>query len=135
MNTVVVPAQSYGARSVVGVDIDEKLIEGAWRRRRAVWSMHAPTKPKSFTTEDDNSTDNSPQRNKRKLQHQDTAFEYIPAYHYFPASCEHEFGSLPIPPSSNRGKDIFPHNTTFRTADWVKRGIPEDLEGYDVVVA
>lgn len=53
---------------------------------------------------------------------------------YFPASCEHEFGSLPIPPSSNRGKDVFPHNICFRTADWTETSIPEDAEGYDVVI-
>lgn len=54
---------------------------------------------------------------------------------YFPASCEHEFGSLPIPPFSNRGKTVFPHNISFRTADWTTTPIPEDAEGYDVVIA
>jgi 7SK snRNA methylphosphate capping enzyme len=54
---------------------------------------------------------------------------------YFPASCEHEFGSLPIPPFSNRGKTTFPHNISFRTADWTTTPIPEDAEGYDVVIA
>ncbi|KAF8871251.1 Bicoid-interacting protein 3-domain-containing protein [Gymnopilus junonius] len=122
-------AQSYGACSVIGVDIDENLIEGAWRRRRTVWSMQAPTKPNLSTSEDSNG---SPQRKKRKLQHID---EYEPARHYFPASCEHEYGSLPIAPSSNRGKDVFPHNIAFRTADWVETGIPEDSEGYEIVVA
>ena len=54
---------------------------------------------------------------------------------YFPASCEHEFGPLPIPPSSNRGKTAFPHNIFFRTANWTTTPIPEDAEGYDVVIA
>ena len=54
---------------------------------------------------------------------------------YFPASCEHEFGSLPIPPFSNRGKTTFPHNISFRTADWTTTPVPEDAEGYDVVIA
>jgi len=54
---------------------------------------------------------------------------------YFPASCEHEFGSLPIPPFSNRGKTTFPHNISFRTADWTTTPIPEDAEAYDVVIA
>jgi len=58
-----------------------------------------------------------------------------PRTNYFPASCEYEFGSLPIPPSEHRGKETFPHNLTFRTADWVKTTIPEDKDGYDVVVA
>ena len=54
---------------------------------------------------------------------------------YFPMSCEHELGSLPIPPFQSRGKHTFPHNISFRTADWVSTKIPEDKEGYNVVVA
>jgi len=54
---------------------------------------------------------------------------------YFPLSSEHEFGSLPIPPSTIRGKHAFPHNVSFRTANWIRDEIPEDAEGYDVVVA
>jgi len=94
-------AQRLGAHKVVGVDIDESLTSGAWRRRRAVWSLQGPA------GEPD----------------------------YFPASCEHEFGSLPVPPGENRGKYMFPHNVTFRTADWVEEEIVEDKGGYDVVIA
>lgn len=53
---------------------------------------------------------------------------------YFPASCEHMFGPLPIPTHSLKS-DVFPHNIIFRTADWVSNEIAEDAEGYDVVVA
>jgi len=59
----------------------------------------------------------------------------LPPRTYFPASCEHEFGSLPIPPSSNRGKKAFPHNISFRTADWTTTPVLEDVGGYDVVIA
>ncbi len=47
------------------------------------------------------------------------------------------FGPLPIPASvaSKGATDGFPHNVTFRAADWVKEEIQEDVEGYDVVVA
>jgi len=85
-------AQTYGAHFVVGVDIDDALIHAAWRRRRAVWSTQAPphlepgqmVKPSEPTTTTRN---------------------------YFPTSCEHEFGSLPIPPSSiTKEKLSFPHN-------------------------
>ncbi|PFH46547.1 hypothetical protein AMATHDRAFT_77622 [Amanita thiersii Skay4041] len=100
-------AQSLGASEVVGVDIDQTLVNAAWRRRRAVWSLQAPG--------DEESTEFSAD--------------------YFPASCEHEFGSLPVPPSASRGKHLFPHNITFRTADWVEDTILEDEDGYDVVVA
>ncbi|PPQ98218.1 hypothetical protein CVT26_003470 [Gymnopilus dilepis] len=121
-------AQSFGARSVIGVDIDETLIEGAWRRRRTVWSMQAPTSRNSMTMDTDVvSHGGSTSTHEHRTQD--------PEPYYFPASCEHEFGSLPIPPSSNRGKDSFPHNITFRTADWVRTPIPEDSQLYDVVVA
>ncbi|PPQ89128.1 hypothetical protein CVT25_006500 [Psilocybe cyanescens] len=130
-------AQFYGARFVVGVDIDDSLITGAWRRRRAVWSAQAPTHPKASNEGENTSSKVSRPRKKRKLQDVESAQlnETRPIRHYFPASCEHEFGSLPIPPSSNRGKTIFPHNLSFRAADWMKSDIPEDSDGYNVVVA
>ena len=56
---------------------------------------------------------------------------------YFPASFEHMFGPLPIPDVSVHGNaaEVFPHNVSFRAADWVQSEIPEDAEGYDVVIA
>ena len=54
---------------------------------------------------------------------------------YFPTSCEHSFGHLPIPAAQRRGTHIFPHNLSFRTANWLEHEIPEDKEGYDVVIA
>lgn len=113
-------AQLYGAKFVLGVDIDNTLIQAAWRRRRAVWSTQGPTPPNPCTDQcDEEMVSDSQQRTQPN---------------YFPASCEHEFSFLPIPPAENRGKEIFPHNISFRTADWVKTNIPEDKEGYDVVV-
>jgi len=56
---------------------------------------------------------------------------------YFPAAFEHMFGPLPISsalpdsPSERR----FPHNVSFRTADWVKDGAVEDRQGYDIALA
>ncbi|KAF9482716.1 Bin3-domain-containing protein [Pholiota conissans] len=114
-------AQSRGAHLVVGVDIDDSLIQAAWRRRISVWSTQAPTHP---ARSEESTT------NKRRREESQTP----PNRHYFPASCEHELGPLPIPPSSNRGKTNFPHNVSFRTADWVQTEIPEDAEGYDVVI-
>ncbi|KAK2467616.1 hypothetical protein APHAL10511_000471 [Amanita phalloides] len=102
-------AQRLGARKVVGVDIDERLVNGAWRRRRAVWSLQG--------NGDDGDGD----------------------WDYFPASCEHEFGSLPVPPAAAAvlpaEKHGFPHNVAFRTVDWVEEEMVEDKEGYDVVMA
>jgi len=120
-----VPAQSYGAKYVVGVDIDDSLIQGAWRRRRAVWSRQQPTPIRSPSL----------QEGSLLAGEQSPGPPIKPGTNYFPASCEYEFGSLPTPPSEHRGKETFPHNLTFRTADWVKTTIPEDKDGYDVVVA
>lgn len=132
-------AQSFGARFVVGVDIDDTLISAAWRRRRAVWSKQSPTTPTTAKETEDRPNDASLPNKRRKLlsDDQQEALDVSAnkiTRNYFPASCEHEFGSLPIPPSSNRGKNVFPHNICFRTADWTKTSIPEDADGYDVVV-
>lgn len=50
-------------------------------------------------------------------------------------------GPLPIPPTdpstfgSGFSDNKFPHNISFRHADWVNERIPEDEAGYDVIVA
>lgn len=48
---------------------------------------------------------------------------------------QHMFGSLPIPGGISDPPDRFPHNISFHTADWVDRGLPEDAQGYDIVLA
>ena len=49
------------------------------------------------------------------------------------------FGPLSIPPTDmqplNASEHKFPHNITFRRADWVNEHIPEDETGYDVIIA
>ena len=142
-------AQSRGARLVVGVDIDDTLIQAAWRRRRAVWSLQTPSRP--FNVDgtalptDLRETSKPVKSTSRKRKRHDLEEEELRLNNtspgnrlltrsYFPASCEHEFGSLPIPPFSNRGKTTFPHNISFRTADWTTTPVPEDAEGYDVVI-
>jgi len=55
------------------------------------------------------------------------------------------FGPLPIPPtpsSTETGirladvpENAFPHNVSFRRADWVNERIPKDEPGYDVILA
>lgn len=51
------------------------------------------------------------------------------------------FGPLPIPPTNTSAFDSgvpdnkFPHNISFRRADWVNERIPEDEAGYDVIIA
>ncbi|KAG6833039.1 hypothetical protein H0H87_012050 [Tephrocybe sp. NHM501043] len=122
-------AQSWGAQKVVGVDIDDTLIRAAWRRRRTVWSLQEPGAEETTPT---NVTSTSSKR--RRSPTPETASPH-PQPDYFPTSCEHEFGSLPIPPSEIRGRHIFPHNVSFRTADWTSTHIPEDAEGYTVVIA
>ena len=53
---------------------------------------------------------------------------------YFPASCEHSYGPLPIPSSRTRAAP-FPHNVTFRTVDWMAEQETSDEFRYDVVLA
>ncbi|KAI9447597.1 Bicoid-interacting protein 3-domain-containing protein [Lactarius indigo] len=122
------PAQSWGARRVVGVDIDDALVRMAWRRRRTLWSYQAPVS--------ESSSSSNTSRTKRKRS---PLLPKPPVVDYFPASCQHMFGPLPIPPTDTLHSDApnhkFPHNITFRRADWVNERIPEDEAGYDVIIA
>ncbi|KAF5389695.1 hypothetical protein D9757_006056 [Collybiopsis confluens] len=105
-------AQNWGAHKVVGVDIDDLLVRAAWKRRQMVWSMQKPHDPASDLKTSQKQLD------------------------YFPTSLQHSFGPLPIPSSSEaEDKHVFPHNVSFRTADWTKEDILEDKDGYDVIVA
>ena len=121
-------AQSWGARRVIGVDIDETLIRAAWKRRRAIWSLQGPISDPSA----DESTD-EPNKKRMKTE-EDLPQDTSNLADYFPASCEHMFGPLPIPPSTSH-PHLFPHNVVFQTADWVNSEIAEDAQGYNVVVA
>ncbi|KAH9938345.1 Bicoid-interacting protein 3-domain-containing protein [Fomitopsis serialis] len=125
-------AQSKGARKVVGVDIDDKLVRLAWKRRRYVWSLQEPSTSKG-TMEDEM----PPARKRRKVDANGGGGDTLQA-DYFPASFEHMFGPLPIPPvdaPDGPGRDEFPHNVTFRAVDWVNMEILEDKDGYDVALA
>lgn len=113
--TLNILAQGWNAQKVVGVDIDDALVRAAWKRRQFVWSLQEPQPHQSLMEADENA---------RSL-----------SADYFPASLQHSFGPLPIPPSKIRGKSSFPHNVVFRTADWTKESIIEDADGYDVVIA
>jgi len=119
-------AQSWAAWKVVGVDIDEALIRGAWRRRRTIWSLQAPDNVAISGQDLD-----AEERPKKRLREEPGCI--LP--NYFPASFEHTFGPLPIPPSQHRGIHAFPHNVSFRAADWVNNEILEDKDGYDVIIA
>ncbi|KAF5318624.1 hypothetical protein D9619_010718 [Psilocybe cf. subviscida] len=135
-------AQCHGADLVVGVDIDDALIQAAWKRKLSVWSTQGPSQVTSPVTPI--SPTSIPEHRKRKANpstedlesnYRDPLRNPPPPRNYFPLSCDHEFGTLPVPPSAHRGKTSFPHNVSFRTADWTKTEIPEDAAGYDVVVA
>lgn len=118
-----IPGQFRGARQVIGVDIDDTLIRSAWRRRRTVWSLQSPEGGNT-------SVDNHPPPKRQRLDC-DTSTTEDRVHNYFPASCEHSYGPLPIP---DRGCAAFPHNVMFRTADWVKDEIPEDDIQYDIIL-
>ncbi|KAI0065825.1 Bin3-domain-containing protein [Artomyces pyxidatus] len=121
-------AQSWAARRVVGVDIDDVLVRMAWKRRRTLWSHQEPPR-------DAPPPDASSSKKRKRKQQEDVALAPVPRADYFPASCQHMFGPLPIPPVDVGGADAFPHNVSFRCADWVNEVIPEDAGGYDVILA
>jgi len=110
---------------VIGVDIDGSLITAAWKRRRVVWSAQGP----------DLSGAHSSKRKRPTGPNPDSGSAPTPIPDYFPESLASTFGHLPIPPSGPETQDKFPHNLTFRTADWPSQRIPEDDTGYDVVIA
>lgn len=101
------------------------LVRAAWRRRRTVWSqygqVHSGLNTKATSV---------PPNKKRKLVSEDIEQES------FPLAFEHMFGPLPIPSADSlETSNRFPHNVRFKTADWVKDGILEDRDGYDVILA
>jgi 7SK snRNA methylphosphate capping enzyme len=104
-------AQNWGARHVVGVDIDADLVSAAWHKRLSAWSLQASL---------DLAADN--ERPTARSDHFASTFESI-------------HGPLPIPSAQTWTPGAFPHNLTFRTADWLNERIPDDDEGYDVVLA
>ncbi|KAJ3731280.1 Bicoid-interacting protein 3-domain-containing protein [Lentinula guzmanii] len=122
-------AQAWGAYKVVGVDIDDTLIRAAWKRRQLVWSLQEPLSSQTNGLENSKELDDS-----SSTRGNSTGMTQL-QLDYFPASLQHSFGPLPIPPSSIRGKHAFPHNVSFRTADWTREEIVENVDGYDVVVA
>ncbi|KAJ7033137.1 Bicoid-interacting protein 3-domain-containing protein [Mycena alexandri] len=123
-------AQSHGASRVVGVDIDDALVRGAWRRRRTVWSAQGPP-PDTHDSEPESETA-GPNRKRKRTEVAPVPRSAVGEPDYFPASCAHSLGPLPIPHSA---PVLFPHNVSFRTADWVNERIPDDEGGYDVVLA
>ena len=111
-----------------------------------VWSLQTPSRPllnveaTTIPTDLKEVKSSSRKRKRHDLEEEESGpssspGNRLPPRTYFPASCEHEFGPLPIPPFSNRGKTTFPHNISFRTADWTTTPVPEDAEGYNVVIA
>ncbi|KAF8467139.1 Bin3-domain-containing protein [Russula ochroleuca] len=135
-------AQLWCARRVVGVDIDDALVRMAWRRRRTLWSHQGPTSDRSDLPPSPGAGTSSRRKRKRASHPTTPPPPSSGAADYFPASCQHMFGPLPIPPAdtapaldSGVSENQFPHNISFRRADWVNERIPEDEAGYDVIVA
>ncbi|KAH0834827.1 Bicoid-interacting protein 3-domain-containing protein [Lanmaoa asiatica] len=117
-------AQSWGARRVVGVDIDDTLVRAAWKRRRTLWSLQSPPSQAS--------QDGSPTTKRIRLD----ADAEPDHFDYFPTSCEQSHGPLSIPSDvAGEHRDTFPHNVTFRTTDWVTEDLATDEPTYDVVIA
>jgi 7SK snRNA methylphosphate capping enzyme len=93
-----------------------------------VWSMQKPGESA------DNNAEERPAKRRRRSPARQPPLDDA-ARQYFPAALQHMLGPLPIPNSSTEGTARFPLNVTFRAADWANAGIPEDSEGWDVVIA
>ncbi|TFK19811.1 Bin3-domain-containing protein [Coprinopsis marcescibilis] len=157
-------AQNWNARKVVGVDIDDTLVQNAWKRRRTLWSLQEPLRVGDGELEYADEEKLRLRKKKGKRKRTPSPPRIHPTKNYFPASCEHEFGPLPIPPyqvlaalgsssvdvgdadydedeggkpktSTSEATRVFPYNVLFRTADWTKADIVEDAQGYGVVFA
>ncbi|KAL4249119.1 RNA methyltransferase [Abortiporus biennis] len=106
---------------------------------RAVWSQQEPS---DATEQTNNGTDNVSRKRARDEDERVvrvTNSKSGPVPDYFPVSCEHMFGPLPIPfrpvQGTSSDSDKFPHNVVFQTADWVSSGVTDDQAKYNVVVA
>ncbi|GBE80025.1 Probable RNA methyltransferase [Sparassis crispa] len=129
-------AQSWGAKKVIGVDIDDTLIRAAWKRRRTVWSSQEPSRDNQTLNANMTQTNGRKRRRESVASDDESTSTGRAQADYFPLSCEHMFGPLPILSTCKSGDSTnFPHNVAFRAADWVNSEIPEDKEGYDVILA
>lgn len=131
-------AQRWGAKMVVGVDIDGELVAGAWKRRKTIWSLQSPnisTDQVECGSTKKRRRPVSPQQELEDTLRGERVLDLSLAQH-FPASLVRSFGPLPFT-EEGPGVDStsFPHNLSFRTADWAKDGIQEDSGEYDVIVA
>ncbi|KAG8950084.1 hypothetical protein FRC03_012962 [Tulasnella sp. 419] len=127
-------AQRWKAKKVIGVDIDESLINAAWKRRRHVWSLQKSDKGVAGPQALDPSEHPKGQKRKREvIEEENIAVENC---FYFPSSFAYSFGALPIPVTGpSTSNTAFPHNVTFKATDWLKQGTVEDEAGYDVILA
>ena len=94
---------SWDARKVIGVDIDDALIRAAWKRRRTVWSLQAPTQELDS------------ERPTKRFRRTQSIANYFPAY---------SFGPLSILTTTENTANKFPHNIAFFTSEWVHNPIP-----------
>ncbi|KAF8324338.1 Bicoid-interacting protein 3-domain-containing protein [Cantharellus anzutake] len=142
-------AQQRGASRVLGVDIDETLINAARRHLRLAWSLQAPSSTGSSDRSPNPPIESPPKKRRRK--HRDA--DVVPAdasrprsalpplltpedAHYFPTSMQVMFGNIPFPSTPSEARpSTFPHNITFEMADWVAEVQQSTDEKYDVVLA
>ncbi|KAI9596613.1 Bicoid-interacting protein 3-domain-containing protein [Syncephalis fuscata] len=111
-------ASRYQPARILGVDIDEALIDQAWRHLRYRWSLQRPYL--SFN---------------EQQQHQQH-FECTKTnYQLFPLSMPVMFGHLPWPMESSFAvkENPFPLNINFHPGDWLR--MPPEPNTYNVIMA
>ncbi|KAI5476739.1 hypothetical protein MNV49_007329 [Pseudohyphozyma bogoriensis] len=150
-------AQRFGAAKVVGVDIDDNLVNQCRRTVELAWSRQEPLESVHFAAKSLQTRDRPPHE---RAPSPPPAPTEPPKGDYFPLAFPRMFGYLPTPPKDavttyqrvaeedtkgvlREGKKrvmptevvSFPENIKFRPADWPNETIYEDSKGYDVIIA
>jgi hypothetical protein len=108
-------AWRYTPQRILGVDIDEILIDQAWRHLRYRWSLQRPIT-------NTNNSNTSQQQQQRPS--------------YFPISMPVLFGPLPWPKNNtttDSASTSFPLNIDFCVGDWQR--LPPEPNTYDTILA
>ena len=103
-------ALQYHPSSILGIDLDNGLIQKAGQQLRLVNSLHNPKG-------DDNTMDISMR------------------FHYFPRALASIHGVIPMTMPPNYKSNVFPYNVKFETNNWMEMDLIGHKHYYDTILA